>query len=110
MKSVWHYVWERSVRRRARDGLLWATFGLVALLLTVGAAKLPAASSTASQPPVAPPQPALPLTSDQVAGHLGQTVDWFHHLATVEQLQIAAGDTASRDKLPQESLTAVELA
>jgi small-conductance mechanosensitive channel/TolA-binding protein len=41
---------------------------------------------------------------------LGETVDWFHHLAAMEQLQIAAGDTASRDKLHQESLTAVELA
>ncbi|MDB6008200.1 MAG: MscS Mechanosensitive ion channel [Gammaproteobacteria bacterium] len=55
-------------------------------------------------------QPALPLTSDQVAGHMGETVDWFHHLAAMEQLQIAAGDTAARDKLHQESLTAVELA
>lgn len=41
---------------------------------------------------------------------MGETVDWFHHLAAMEQLQIAAGDTASRDKLHQESLTAVELA
>jgi small-conductance mechanosensitive channel len=52
----------------------------------------------------------LPLTSDQVAAHMGETVDWFHHLAAMEQLQIAAGDAASRDKLHQESLTAVELA
>jgi small-conductance mechanosensitive channel len=41
---------------------------------------------------------------------MGETVDWFHHLAAMEQLQIAAGDAASRDKLHQESLTAVELA
>jgi small-conductance mechanosensitive channel len=41
---------------------------------------------------------------------MGQTVDWFHHLAAMEQLQIAATDSASRDKLHQESLTAVELA
>ena len=71
--------------------MLWAAFGVVAVL---------AADS----------QPALPLTSDQVAGHMGETVDWFHHLGAMEQLQIAAGDTASRDKLHQESLTAVELA
>ena len=51
----------------------------------------------------------LPLTSDQVAAHLGETVDWFHHLATVEQLQVAASDTASRDKLHQQALTAVQL-
>ncbi|HWW81248.1 MAG TPA: hypothetical protein VNY82_16740 [Steroidobacteraceae bacterium] len=66
-------------------------------------------ASGATQAPV-PPQPTLPLTSDQVAGHMGETVDWFHHLAAMEQLQIAAGDMASRDKLHQESLTAVELA
>jgi small-conductance mechanosensitive channel len=41
---------------------------------------------------------------------MGETVDWFHHLAAMEQLQIAAGDTAARDKLHQESLTAVGLA
>ena len=41
---------------------------------------------------------------------MGETVDWFHHLAAMEQLQIAATDSASRDKLHQESLTAVELA
>ena len=61
-------------------------------------------------PPAAAPQPVLPLTSDQIAGHMGETVDWFHHLAAMEQLQIAATDSASRDKLHQESLTAVELA
>jgi small-conductance mechanosensitive channel len=78
---------------------------------------VPAKSSKAGSPPVSgatqapvPPPPTLPLASDQVAGHMGETVDWFHHLAAMEQLQIAAGDTASRDKLHQESLTAVELA
>jgi small-conductance mechanosensitive channel len=41
---------------------------------------------------------------------MGETVDWFHHLATVEQLQVAAADTASRDKLHQQALKAVQLA
>jgi small-conductance mechanosensitive channel len=41
---------------------------------------------------------------------MGETVDWFHHQAALEQLQIAAADAASRDKLHQEALTAVELA
>jgi small-conductance mechanosensitive channel len=68
------------------------------------------AAAPATTPPAAPPQPILPLTADQIAGHMGETVDWFHHLAAMEQLQIAATDSASRDKLHQESLTAVELA
>ena len=68
------------------------------------------AATPATTPPAAPPQPVLPLTADQIAGHMGETVDWFHHLAAMEQLQIAATDSASRDKLHQESLTAVELA
>jgi small-conductance mechanosensitive channel len=73
----------------------------------------PAIAAPATTPPAAPtapPQPILPLTADQIAGHMGETVDWFHHLAAMEQLQIDATDSASRDKLHQESLTAVELA
>ena len=70
----------------------------------------PSSAPGAAQTPGAPPQPVLPLTSDQIAGHMGETVDWFHHQAALEQLQIAAADAASRDKLHQESLTAVELA
>jgi small-conductance mechanosensitive channel len=52
----------------------------------------------------------LPLTSDQVAAHLGESVDWFHHLAATEQLQVAAADPSDRDKLHQQALTAVQLA
>jgi small-conductance mechanosensitive channel len=78
-----------------------------------------AAQSDASVPGTAPGPPSatgaaapsvLPLTSDQVAAHLGETVDWFHHLAAVEQLQMSGVDSGSRDKLRQQSLTAVELA
>jgi small-conductance mechanosensitive channel len=52
----------------------------------------------------------LPLASDQVAAHLGETVDWYHHLAAIEQQPIAAADSAAREKLHQQALTAVELA
>ncbi len=52
----------------------------------------------------------LPLTSEQVAAHLGETVDWYHHLAAIEQLPIAAADSAAREKLHQQALTAVDLA
>ena len=57
------------------------------------------------------PERVLPLTSDQVAAHMGQTVDWFHHLATgAEQLQSPEVDSVARNKLHQQSLTAVGLA
>src|SRR5690348_973482 len=55
-------------------------------------------------------QPMFPLTSDQVAGHVGETVDWFHHLAPIEQLQVSGADSAARGRLHQQSLTAVRLA
>ena len=37
-------------------------------------------------------------------------MDWFHHLASSEQLQVAGTDSAARDRLHQQSLTAVRLA
>ena len=70
-----------------------------------------ATSASANTPAPTPPEPILPLSSDQVAAHLGETVDWFHHLAAgAEQLQIAGVDSVTRDKLHQQSLTAVSLA
>src|SRR5581483_8932458 len=66
---------------------------------------------SSTQASSAPPEPVLPLSSDQVAAHLGETVDWYHHLAAgVGQLQIADVDSVSREKLHQQSLTAVSLA
>jgi len=70
----------------------------------------PSSGAAQSQSSLIASQPVLPLTSDQVAAHLGETVDWFHHLGAMEQQPIAAADMASRDKLHQQSLTAVELA
>lgn len=64
----------------------------------------------AQSPPAAAPQPVLPLTSEQVAAHLGETVDWYHHLAAIVQLPIAGADSAASEKLHQQALTAVELA
>ena len=86
--------------------------GLILLLLTLTAMgqvqpATPAANSSSSP---SAPQPAFPLTSDQVAAHVGETVDWFHHLGPVEQLQVAAADSATRERLHQQSLTAVRLA
>ena len=65
----------------------------------------------AAEPPAtSPPADVLPLTANDVGAHLGKTVDWYHRLATVEQSQLAADDTATRDKLHQQAVTAVKLA
>src|SRR5581483_9669373 len=61
----------------------------------------------AAAPPTPAPEPVLPLSPDQIAGHLGETADWFHHLAA---LQVPGADSASKDRLHQQALTAVELA
>ncbi len=95
--------------------MLWA-FLAGTLLVSASAAALPdggespapVAKDASSTPAAA--QSVLPITADQVAAHLGETVDWFHHLASVEQLQVATADAATRDKLHQQALTAVELA
>lgn len=67
----------------------------------------PAAKSQPAPAATSAPEPVLPLSSDQVAGHLGQTADWFHHLGA---LQVASADSTSKDRLHQQTLTAVELA
>lgn len=95
----------RWARRCRQAGASWARFAVALLVIGIwGAAAL------AAQPSAQPAASVLPLTSDQVAAHLGETVDWFHHLASIEQLQIATVDSASRDKLRQQALQAVELA
>lgn len=41
---------------------------------------------------------------------MGETVDWFHHLAPIEQLQVATADSTTRDRLHQQALMAAQLA
>lgn len=67
-----------------------------------------AIAALGAQPPAAP-APTLPLSSDQVATHLGETVDWYHHLVAIRQRQLPE-QASVRDRLHQQALTAVELA
>jgi len=90
--------------------MLWAFLAGTVLVTAVAAAPPSGAQTQPASVPPGSPTNALPITADQVAGHLGETVDWFHHLSSVEQLQIATADGATRDKLHQQALTAVELA
>ena len=119
------------MRERSRWGLggavaLWVVVSTSASVGAVGAgaaaahatsgspaalAGPPAAAKPATPASSPAPAPVLPLSSDQVAAHLGETVDWFHHLtAGAEQVQIAGVDSVTRDKLHQQSLTGVSLA
>jgi small-conductance mechanosensitive channel/TolA-binding protein len=120
MNRVWKFTSGRAAASTRGPGrarlwhLLWS-FTAAALLTFVaangqppGAQRLTAASTATGN--IATGQPAFPLTSDQVAGHLGESVDWFHHLAPIEQLQITGADSATRERLHQQSLTAVRLA
>lgn len=97
---------------RGGRGVLWAVLASMLLATAVAAAppgEVQSQPAAASRSP-APAQSVLPISADQVAAHLGETVDWFHHLAAVEQLQIVSSDAATRDRLHQQALTAVELA
>ena len=59
------------------------------------------------------PQPAaspLPLKPDQVLAHVSRTVNWYHGLQSVQQLQGTADDLLARDRLHTQAATAVRLA
>jgi small-conductance mechanosensitive channel len=110
--------WLRATRPHSNGPAVavWLFVGLW-MVIAGGAAGISAAapdsadkgpSATQSAPPAQ--APVLPLTADQIAGHVGQTVDWYHHLEAVRQLQIANDDSALAERLHQQSLTAVELA
>ncbi len=52
----------------------------------------------------------MPLEPAQILAHLNRTVDWYHHLEPLEQIQVTADDAISRDRIRQESVTALRLA
>ena len=51
-----------------------------------------------------------PIDADQVLAHVKQTVDWYHDLQGLQEVQTAAEDVITRDRLRQQSLMAVALA
>ena len=68
----------------------------------------PGAPTTASK--FAPAPAPLPITPQQVLSHVTQTVDWYRGLGNLEQLQGTPEDVLARDRLHDQSLTAVRLA
>ena len=51
-----------------------------------------------------------PITPQQVLSHVTRTVDWYRGLGNVEQLEGTPQDLLARDRLHDQSLTAVRLA
>src|SRR6185437_13907882 len=66
-------------------------------------------NGTAAQQPPQAPAP-LPITAQQVLLHVTRTVDWYRGLGNVEQLEGTPQDLLARDRLKDQSLTAVRLA
>ena len=98
--------------------LLWAWYPVPAAAQGAGAApkapsaaKAPApAKPSATAPRGASPHAPLAITPQQVLSHVTKTVDWYRSLGNVEQLQGTPQDLLVRDRLRDESLTAVRLA
>jgi small-conductance mechanosensitive channel len=99
---------------RAMVGAVLVVFGAAGPVVSVPPQSQPAAPATspggAQSPPAASKEPVLPLSSDQVAAQLGRTADWYHHVVAIQPLQLAAVDSAAKDMLHQQALTAVRLA
>lgn len=86
--------------------LLWACYAVPAAAQGGGPpAKAPTSAPT--KPSAAAP---LSITPQQVLSHVTKTVDWYRGLGNVEQLQGTPQDLLARDRLHDESLTAVRLA
>jgi small-conductance mechanosensitive channel len=69
-------------------------------------------AAQAAKPPNATPAAAapLPLKPAQILSLVSRTVDWYHGLQSVEQFQGTQQDLLARDRLQDQSLTAVRLA
>ena len=79
---------------------------LCAAVLLGACGAVPAANDAPAPAATASP---LPVKSDQVLSHVSRTVDWYRGLQSVEQIQSTPQDLLSRERLQQESLTAVRL-
>jgi small-conductance mechanosensitive channel len=111
--TLWH---RRSYALRATVGIVLLMVGIAAPVVSVPqqggeqSSTTTAAKGGGAQTQPTPAEPVLPLSSDEVAGHLGKTADWYHHLEASQQLQTAAADSGAKDRLHQQALTAVRLA
>jgi small-conductance mechanosensitive channel len=63
-----------------------------------------------TQPEVPKPSSLLPLASSDILTHVRRSVDWYHDLSTVEQINLPSVDPVARSALQQQALESVHLA
>ena len=63
-----------------------------------------------AQPAVPKPSSLLPLASTDILTHVRRSVDWYHDLASVEQINLPGVDPGARSALQQQALESVHLA
>lgn len=56
------------------------------------------------------PSSLLPLTSADILTHVRRSVDWYHDLAAVQQINLSGVDPGARVELQEQALTTVHLA
>ncbi len=67
-------------------------------------------SAATAQPAAAKPSSLLPLSPADVLTHVRRSVDWYHDLAIVEQINLPGVDPGARSALQQQALESVHLA
>jgi small-conductance mechanosensitive channel len=63
-----------------------------------------------AQPAPSKPGSVLPLASTDILTHVRRSVDWYHNLAIVEQINLPGVDPGARSALQQQALESVRLA
>src|SRR3569833_1329785 len=87
----------------------WAARAALLLVAAAGpVVSAPEAPDPNAAPASQPAGPVLPLSVDQVAAHLGESADWFHHVTSLQPPPSV--DSLSRNRVHQQVLTAVQLA
>ena len=68
------------------------------------------APAPAAQPTPPKPSSLLPLAPADILTHVRRSVDWYHDLSTVEQINLPGVDAGARSALQQQALESVHLA
>ena len=63
-----------------------------------------------TQPKVPKPSLLLPLAASDILTHVRRSVDWYHDLSIVEQINLPSVDPGARSALQQQALESVHLA
>jgi small-conductance mechanosensitive channel len=102
-----------SIKRRP-----WLSAGVAVALAfqwqwtPIATARQAAAKAPAPAVQPAPPKPSslLPIAPADILTHVRRSVDWYHDLSTVEQINLPGVDPGARSALQQQALESVHLA